>query len=77
MDKIYSVVGLRMSVFLYLSNNVLPYNRVCDKENLVNSSNLESILFKLLRRVYRSSSNIGQWRRICEFDSISKLQLQI
>ena len=63
MDKIYSIVALRMSVFFSLSNNVLPYNRVCDKEDLVNSSSLQSILFKVLRRVYRSSLNEGQWRR--------------
>ena len=77
MDKIYSTVALRMSVFFSLSNNVLPCNRVHDKEDLVNSSNLQSILFKGLRRVYRSSLNVGRWRRICEVDSISKPQLQI
>ena len=76
-DKMYSVVALRMRVFFSLSNNVLPYNRVCDKEDLVNSSNLQSILFKMLRRVYRSSLNAGHWRRRCEVDSISKQQLQI
>ena len=27
--------------------------------------------------VYRSSLNVGQWRRKCEVDSISKPQLQI
>ena len=52
-DKIYSIVGLRMRVFS-LSNNVLPYNRVCDKEDLVNSINLQLIFFKVLSRVYRS-----------------------
>ena len=77
MDKTYSVVALRMSVFFVLSNNVLPYNRVCDKEDLVNSSNLQSILFTVLRRVYHSSLHVGQWRRKCEVDSISKSQLQI
>ena len=39
MDKIYSIVALRMRVFFSLSNNVLPYNRFCDKEDLVNSNN--------------------------------------
>ena len=52
-DKIYSIVGLRMRVFS-LSSNVLPYNRVCDKEDLVNSINLQLIFFKVLSRVYRS-----------------------
>ena len=66
-----------MSVFFSLSNNVFPYNRVCDKEELLNSSNLQSILLKVLRKVYRSSLNVGQWRRECEVDSISKTQLQI
>ena len=74
-DKIYSIVALRMRVFFSLSNNVLPYNRVCDKEDLVNSSNLQSILFKVLRRVNRSSLNVGQWGRKFEVDSISKPQL--
>ena len=44
---------------------------------LVNSSNLQSILFKVLRRVCWSSLNVGQWRRKCEVDLISKPQLQI
>ena len=67
-DKIYSIVALRMRVFFSLSNNVLPYKRVCDKEDLVNSINVRSILFKMLRRVFRSSLNVGQWRRKCRFD---------
>ena len=55
----------------------MPYERVCNKKDLVNSSNVQSTLFKVLRRVYRSSLNIGQWRRKCEVDSISKPQPQI
>ena len=66
-----------MGVFFSLSNNVLPYKRVCNKGDLVNSSNEQSILFKVLRKVYRLSLNVGQWRRKCELDSISKPQLQI
>ena len=65
-----------MSVF-FLSNNVLPYNRVCDKKDLVNSSNLQSTLFKVLRRVDHSPLNKGQWRKKCDADSISKPELQI
>ena len=60
-----------------VSNNVLPHNRVSNKEEFVNSSNLQSVLFKVLRGVYLLSLNIGQWRRKCEVDSISKPQLQI
>ena len=55
----------------------LPYNRVCDREGFFNSSNLQSVLLKLLWRVYLSSLNIEQWRRKSEVDSISKPQLQI
>ena len=77
MDKICSFVKLRMNVFFSLLNNVLPFNRVCDKEDLVNSSNLQSVLFNVFRSVYRSSLNIGQQRSKCEVDSISKPQLQI
>ena len=64
---------LRMHVFFSLSNNVLPYKRVCDKEDLVNSSNVGSLLFNVLRKVYRSSLNVGQWKRKCEVEL--KLQL--
>ena len=75
-DKIYSVVALRKSVFFSLINNVLPYNRVCDKEELVSSSHLESVFFKVLRRVHRSL-NVGKRTRKCVLNSISKPQLQI
>ena len=66
-----------MSVFFSLSKNVFPYNRVCNKEEFVNSSNLQSILLQLLKRVYLSSLNIGQWGRKCERDSVFKPRLQI
>ena len=62
--------------FFSLSNNVLPYNRVCDKEDLVNYSNLQSSLFKVFRRVDPTSLNEGLLRRKCEVGSISKPQLQ-
>ena len=64
-------------MFFSLLNNVLPFNRVCDKEDLVNSSSLQSILFKVLRGVYHSSLNVGQWRSKCEVDLTSKPQLKI
>ena len=76
-DKIYSIVALRMQFFFSLSNNLLPFKRVSYKENSVNASNVQSILLKVLRRVNRSSLNVGQWRRKCEVDSISKPQLHI
>ena len=65
-----------MSV-VFLSNDVLPYNRVSDKEEFVNCSNLKSISSKVLRSVYFLSLNIGRWRRKCEVDLISEPQLQI
>ena len=61
--KIYLTVALSMSVFFSLSNNGVPYPRVCVEEVFVNSSNLQSILLNVLRRVYLLSLNIGQWRR--------------
>ena len=76
-DKIYSIVALRMQFFFFFSNNLLPFKRVSYKENSVKASNVQSILFKVLRRVNRSSLNVGQWRRKCEVDSISKPQLHI
>ena len=56
---------------------MLPYSRACAEEDLVNSRNLQSILLKVVRRVYGLSLNVGQWRRKCQVDSISKPQLQI
>ena len=49
-----TVQDIQMLCKINLSNNVLPYKRVCDKEDLVTSSNVGSILFKVLRRVYCS-----------------------
>ena len=56
---------------------MLAFSKVCDKEEFVNSNNLQSVLFKVLRRVCLSLLNVGHWRRKCEVDSISKPQLQI
>ena len=30
---------------------MLPYSRVCDKRELINSSNLQSVSFNVLRRI--------------------------
>ena len=65
-----------MTVFFSLSKKVLPYNRVCNKEDFVNYSNLKSILLHLIKRVYLSSLNIGQWGRKCEKDSVFTPRLQ-
>ena len=51
------MVALRVSLSMSLSNNALPYQRVCDKEELVNSSVLQSVFFIVLGRMYLSSLN--------------------
>ena len=43
------MVPLKTTVFSSLQNNPQPYKRVCDKEELVNSSILLTILFKVLK----------------------------
>ena len=75
--RTYSIVALRMSFFLYQIICCHTTQFVIILEELVNSSNLQSILFKVLRTVYLSSLNVGQWRGKCEVDSISKPQLHI
>ena len=57
-DKTKSMVALRTSVFVSVSNKVRPY-----KKESVDSNILQSILFEVLRRVCLLSLNIGQWRR--------------
>ena len=64
-DKTKSMVALRTSVFVSVSNKVQPY-----KKESVDSNILQSILFEVLRRVCLLSLNIGQWRRKWEFNSI-------
>ena len=74
-DKIFNSCVKNECIFS--SSNMLSYKTVCDKEEIVNSSNLQSVLFKVLRKVYLSSLNVGLWKRKLVVDSISKLQLQI
>ena len=45
------MVALRTSVFVSESNEVEPNKRVCVKYESLNSNSLESMLFKVLRRV--------------------------
>ena len=51
-DKIKSMVALGTSVFVSVSNGVLPNKRVCTKKESVNSNILQSTLFKILRYVF-------------------------
>ena len=66
-DKINSMVTLRTSVFVSVSNEVLPNKRVCAKYESVDSNILKSTLFKVLRRALILelilSLNLGQWKR--------------
>ena len=76
MDKIYSVVVLRIRAFVSISNDVLPNDHVYVKEESVNSNILQSVSFKVLRRVCLLSLNMGLRRRLAEIDSTSETQLQ-
>ena len=57
------MVALRTSVFVSVSNEVQPCQKVCVKYELVDSNILQSMLFKVLGRVCLLLLNIGQWRR--------------
>ena len=63
------MVALRASVFASESNEVEPNKRVCVKWESVDSNILESVLFKVLRRLFRLS---WKW----EVGSILEPQLQ-
>ena len=76
MDKIHSMVVLRIRVFVSISNDVLPNDDVYVKEESVNSNILQSVSFKVLRRVCLLSLNMGLRRRLAEIDSTSETQLQ-
>ena len=65
-----------MREFFFKSNNELPNTSVFIKEDSFVSINLQSILFRVLRRVILLSSNKGQWRKKWDVDSISIPQLQ-
>ena len=49
-DKIWSMVASRASVFLSESNKVEPNKRVCVKWESLDSNILKSMLLKVLRR---------------------------
>ena len=58
------------------SNNELLNSSVPIREDSFVSINLQSILFRVFRRVILLASNKGQWRKKWDFDSISIPQLQ-
>ena len=75
-ERIYSIVALRTFVLASVSNELLPKRRVLIKTGSQRSKRLLSVFSMVLRRVRLSVVYMGQWRRKCTFDSISKPQLQ-
>ena len=72
----YSIVALRTFVLAFVSNELLPKRRVLIKTGSQKCRRLLSMFFMVLRRVCLSVIYMGQWRRKCAVDSISKPQLQ-
>ena len=68
---------LRTCAFVSVSNKLLPYNRDYVKKESIDYDILESMLFKVIRRLCLSSLNIGQQRRKREVGSILEPQLMI
>ena len=66
---------LRTCAFVSVSNKLLPYNRDFVKKESIDYDILESMLFKVIRRLRLSSLNIGQQRRKWEVGSILEPQL--
>ena len=75
-ERIYSIVALRTFVLESVSNELLPKRRVLIKTGSQKCRRLLSMFFMVLRRVCLSVIYMGQWRRKCAVDSISKPQLQ-
>ena len=50
-ESLQSMLALRISVFNSVSNDILPNSRVCVKKELLDYNILQSVLFKVLRRV--------------------------
>ena len=75
-ERLYSIVALRTFVLASVSNELLPKRRVLIKTGSQRSRRLLSMFSIVLRRVRLSIIYMGQWRRKCAADSISKLQLQ-
>ena len=71
-ERIYSIVALRTFLLASVSNELLPKRRVFIKTGSQRSTRLLSMLTRVLRRVRLSIIYVGQWRRKCAVDSISK-----
>ena len=66
----YHLVAFNISKFLFVLKDKLPKSNVCIKTKSVLLNRLQSILLKVLRRVYLSLVNNGQWRKKWVVDSI-------
>ena len=75
-ERFYLIAALRTFVLASVSNELQPKRRVLIKTGSQRSRRLLSICPIVLRRVRLSIIYMGQWRRKCAVDSISKLQLQ-
>ena len=74
-DKIKSIVALRILELSLGLSDVFPKSKVCVKTLLVFSNKLQLKLTKVLSRVRLSLTNWGQWRRKCSVYSTSFPQL--
>ena len=70
------MVALRTFVLASVSNELLPKRRVLIKTGSKRSKRLLSMFTRVLRRVRLSIIYVGQGKRKCAVDSISKPQLQ-
>ena len=75
-ERVDSIVASRTFVLASVSNELQPKRRVLIKIGSQRFRKLLSIFTRVLRRVRISIIYMGQWRRKCAVDSISKLQLQ-
>ena len=68
--------ALRIREFFFKSNNELPNRSVSIKDDSFVFSNLQSLLFRVLERLIRSSSNKGQWRTAMRVNTVLKIVIQ-
>ena len=66
-DKIKSIVALKMRELVVISRYGFPYSKVWVKEESVISNNLQSIFLILLNREDRSLLWMVQWSKKCEW----------
>ena len=67
---------MRTFVLASVSNELLPKRRILIKTGSQRSRRLLLVFPMVLRRVRLSVIYMGQWRKKCAVDSISKPQLQ-